>query len=321
MPYIDPEVVRQAKEMDLLTYLLNFEPGELVRISGNAYRTRAHDSLKISNGKWMWHSRGIGGRSALDYLIKVRDMKFIDAVEQVMGRAAMRPPVFIPPPKEKPKAEFELPPPDAGTREVERYLMGRGISRDLIRYCADLRIVYQTRNKGYANAVFVGLDKDKNPRYATVRGTRGNFKGDVAGSDKRYSFALPSEGETLHLFESAVDLLSFATLRELRMPNVSGVSLLSLSGVYRPKKNIEESTLPPALAQHLDDHPGIKNVCLHLDNDLAGRLATKAIVTVLPKGYTAYDEPPPDGCKDYNDYLCDCSGLPRTKQKERSFVR
>ena len=70
MPYIDPEVILEAKKMDLFTYLQNYEPQELVRFSGNVYCTRTHDSLKISNEKWCWHSRGIGGRSALDYLIR-----------------------------------------------------------------------------------------------------------------------------------------------------------------------------------------------------------------------------------------------------------
>lgn len=54
MPYIPPEVVEQARQIDLLTYLQSCEPQELVRISGNNYTTRTHDSLKISNGKWMW---------------------------------------------------------------------------------------------------------------------------------------------------------------------------------------------------------------------------------------------------------------------------
>ena len=30
MPYIPPEVVEKAREMDLLTYLKNYEPQELV---------------------------------------------------------------------------------------------------------------------------------------------------------------------------------------------------------------------------------------------------------------------------------------------------
>ena len=46
MPYIPPEVVAKAKEMDLLTYLKNYEPGELVHFGGNTYCTRIHDSLK-----------------------------------------------------------------------------------------------------------------------------------------------------------------------------------------------------------------------------------------------------------------------------------
>jgi hypothetical protein len=96
--------------------------------------------------------------------------------------------------------------------------------------------------------------------------------------------------------------------------------LLSLSGVYKPRQKIEESALPPALTQYLSDHPNIKNIHLHLDNDLAGRLATKAIMTVLPERYEVFDEPPPTG-KDYNDYLCDRLNLPRTKPKERSHER
>lgn len=67
MRYIAAEDIARAKEMDLLTYLRNYEPQELVHVSGNTYCTREHDSLRISNGKWCWFSQGIGGRSALDY--------------------------------------------------------------------------------------------------------------------------------------------------------------------------------------------------------------------------------------------------------------
>lgn len=94
MPYIAPEVITEAKRMDLLTYLRTYEPGELVRYSGNTYCTREHDSLKISNGKWMWWSRGIGGKSALDYLIKVKGLDFVEAVETIMGQCAVSAPVY-----------------------------------------------------------------------------------------------------------------------------------------------------------------------------------------------------------------------------------
>ena len=59
MRYIAAEDVAKAKEMDLLTYLRNYEPQELVHVSGNTYCTREHDSLRISNGKWCCFSQGM----------------------------------------------------------------------------------------------------------------------------------------------------------------------------------------------------------------------------------------------------------------------
>ena len=79
--------------MDLLTYLQTFEPNELVHIGGNHYCTREHDFLKISNGKWYWFSRGFGGYNALDYLVKVKNVPFVEAVERISGVTAYTPPI------------------------------------------------------------------------------------------------------------------------------------------------------------------------------------------------------------------------------------
>lgn len=49
MPFYEPDVVAEAKKLDLLTYLQNYEPQELVHVSGNVYCTKTHDSLRISN--------------------------------------------------------------------------------------------------------------------------------------------------------------------------------------------------------------------------------------------------------------------------------
>ena len=83
MGYVTREMIDRAKKMDLLTYLQTYEPQELVHFGGNTYCTREHDSLKISNGKWCWFSRGIGGKTALDYLIKVKELPFTEAVERI----------------------------------------------------------------------------------------------------------------------------------------------------------------------------------------------------------------------------------------------
>lgn len=81
----DPAVIEQVRQIDLLSYLQRYEPSNLKRVAGNVYCTREHDSLKISNGKWYWWSRGFGGYSALDYLMKVRELGFVEAVQTLTG--------------------------------------------------------------------------------------------------------------------------------------------------------------------------------------------------------------------------------------------
>ncbi|HCC34422.1 MAG TPA: hypothetical protein DEQ02_01820 [Ruminococcaceae bacterium] len=61
------------------------EPGELLPPKNGEYRTATHGSLVISKGKWIWNRGGVGGRSAVDYLVSVRGMRFNDAVETVLG--------------------------------------------------------------------------------------------------------------------------------------------------------------------------------------------------------------------------------------------
>lgn len=120
--------------MDLLTYLRRFEPEELVHIGGNTYATRTHDSLKISNGKWCWWSRNIGGTTALDYLTRVEGFSFLDAVQRILGELPRVPPKSEPA-APLPKTEFTLPPKHADNRRVFAYLRSRGIDAEIINHC------------------------------------------------------------------------------------------------------------------------------------------------------------------------------------------
>ena len=86
-----------CKDMDLLSYLSAAEPENLVKLSPREYCTEEHDSLKISNGKWMWWSHGFGGRSALDFLIKVSDIPFREAVTIIIEPKEYKAPVFYVP--------------------------------------------------------------------------------------------------------------------------------------------------------------------------------------------------------------------------------
>ena len=316
----DPAVIEQARQIDLLSYLQRYEPGNLKRVAGNVYCTKEHDSLKISNGKWYWWSRGFGGFSALDYLMKVREFSFVEAVQTLTGDMGDWKP---PPPavkKDEPKVLL-LPPRNKDSDRVLQYLFGRGIDYAIVQDCIADGTIYESAD--YHNAVFIGKDESGNPKYAACRGTMGSFKRDASGSDKRYSFRLLAREptHTVHLFEAAIDVLSYATYLKCEGKDYKAANLLSLSGVYQPKKELAESRIPIALTTFLNAHPQIKTIYLHLDNDKAGRLCTAALQELLQKDYKIVDAPPPVG-KDVNDFLMSYLGIARQKpSRERGDAR
>lgn len=312
MGYVTPEQITQAKELDLLTYLQRFDPHQLVHVGGNTYCTREHDSLKISNGKWNWFSRGIGGKTALDYLIKVQGFSFTQAVEALAGQN-FSPLPHVPqaqPKKQEPRV-LSLPQPSRCATHMVNYLHGRGIDYDVIDYCIQTGRVYESQK--YHNVVFVGRNLKGQPRYAALRGIVGDFKGEAPGSDKRYSFCIAENpsANSVHLFESAIDLLSYATLLKMKGRDWRQDALLSLAGVFKQKK---EFVIPLALSQYLKDRPGTNTLYLHLDNDEVGREAAVGIMKGLGDKYTVLDRPPPCG-KDVNDLLQRKLGLTQRKEE------
>ena len=155
---IDPDVLERVRQIDLLSYLREFEPSNLVKVKGtsNVYCTTEHDSLKISNGKWYWWSRGFGGVSALDYLIKVKEYSFVEAVQTLTGEVSN----WIPPPpapkKEEPK-ELLMPKRFKNCDRVIQYLFGRGIDYQLIQDCVADGTIFESAE--YHNAVLLGGTK------------------------------------------------------------------------------------------------------------------------------------------------------------------
>ena len=287
MPYYTEKQIDQARSIDLLTYLQSFEPTELVHVRGNTYCTREHDSLKISNGKWMWWSRGFGGNSALDYLIKVKGMQFMDAMKILTkegtdlhdtdAKKSRKPDCDV-------KRKLLLPDKSETNFEVIRYLTSRGIDSDVIKACIDEGLLYESLP--YHNCIFVGFDETGNAAYAFYRATTGErLMGEAAGSDKRYSFRIDRAGSTLHVFESAIDLLSYATIMKMRTGEWRAEPMLSLGGVYAPSTNNKQTKLPIALQNMTHNQTQINTIALHLDNDYAGRSATRSISEQLGNKY------------------------------------
>ena len=309
MAYVPRELLQQARQMDLLTYLQLNEPGELVRISNNNYCTREHDSLKISNGKWYWFARGFGGISALDYLIKVKNYTIQQAVEAITGNGIVC--SYKDMDIERTPRQILLPERNSNNQQVIKYLRSRGIHPTVIQHCLDHKVLYES--KDHHNAVFVGRDNNCQVRYAALRGTIGAYKGEATGSDKHYSFRIAENvnAEQLHLFESAIDLLSYASAQQMKGIDWRQDAMLSLAGVFKARR---EHVVPAALQTFLDKNRYIRIIHLHLDNDDAGRKAAAGIMEGLSDQYQILDEPPEYG-KDVNEQLMMSLGL-MSKKKE-----
>ena len=130
-----------------------------------------------------------------------------------------------------------------------------------------------------------------------IASTNYRFRGEVAGSDKASGFLIESEGmnDCVYVFESFIDAMSHANLYNIKYGNKDAWKLhnrLALGG-----------TADMALMELLKRKPNIRNICLCLDNDKAGRTAAKEIAQKLRSmGYINIYERYPNE-KDYNDEL------------------
>lgn len=317
MPYIPPEIVAEARQVDLLTYLKNYEPYELVEVCRNTYTTKSHDSLKISNGLWYWFTKGVGGKSAIDYLIKVRNFTFINAVQTVLGNIKTQAPVQYKQQEKNKEKHLKVPVKAVNNDRAINYLLSRGIDKDIINYCIENKLLYQEEKTN--NVVFIGYNNDNIPSYAFCRATnQERFMREATGSNKKYSFKIKADKESniVHLFESSIDLLSYATLLHLENKNWRAENLLSLGGIYSSKYDVEKTKIPVSLTEFLERNPNINEIYLHLDRDLAGRNASSFFQQVLSKNYKVYNHTIPFG-KDVNEYLCLKTGIKKI-EKERS---
>ena len=79
MPGVTKEQVAAARRMTAIEFLRRYRANDLVKSSARGeFELKSHDSFKINGhtSLWHWKSRDIGGRSALDFLIKVDGIKF-----------------------------------------------------------------------------------------------------------------------------------------------------------------------------------------------------------------------------------------------------
>ena len=337
MARMKEEELERIRQIDLLTYLMNYQPERLKKISVGTFCIRDHDSLQISNGLWHWHSMGIGGRSALDFLIKVDGYSFKDAISIITGKVSAKTPKFIANAEKIEVKKLERPKFSRDNSAAIDYLMSRGIAKEVIDYCIShfkiLQTIYENpiKKQTHSNVAFIGYDKQTNlVKHIALRGIGSNFIGDASGSDKRFSFCIESKNDNctaVHVCEAPIDCLSLATTFMLENKPFNQEHILSLTGIYAPENDTREIKIPVALTQFLSDYPTVKNIVFHLDLDRTGRRATELIIENMKNKMPEYhcrDEPPLH-YKDMNDDLCIRLGIQpaklRSKKNSKQYSR
>lgn len=112
MPGVTQEQIAAARRMSAIEFLQKYRPNSLVKSSARGeYQLAEHDSFKINakSSLWHWKSRDIGGKSALNYLIYVEGVPFVEAVRLLCEES----PGYVPTPHEqveRKRPSFRLPP-------------------------------------------------------------------------------------------------------------------------------------------------------------------------------------------------------------------
>lgn len=254
---IDKNLVFDARKADLVQYLKN--KGEVLVKEGRQYRVKGHSGLLVSGSCWYSHSLSKGG-NPIDYLMLIEGINFKDAVSTLSvsyGKAPIR---------EKPqKGCLVIPERNEDDKRVMAYLIKfRGIDADILLPLLKKGRVYEA--KYTHNCVFSGIDSNNQIRYLMQRSSNpeSSFKCETAGSEKKYSFSLCGKNNSLYVFESPIDLLSYATYMKENFAPAN--HMLSLGGV---------SAI--ALDHYLSCNSNIHNIILCLDRDDTGADACRKI--------------------------------------------
>ena len=208
---------------------------EEVERSGNEWRWKRHRSVTFRGNRWYRHSEQVGSH-AIDFMQEFFGMNFPEAVtyllngetgQVIQGRKHIAPEQrkvtgqrkvaeqrkMIEQEREEPK-QLVVPEKNDTMKRVYAYLMQkRYIDRDILSFFAKRGTLYES--KEHHNAVFVGVNKNGQPKHIHKKGTYSegqSFRINEEGSDPCYGFGYAGTGNRLYVFEASIDFLSFLTL-------------------------------------------------------------------------------------------------------------
>ena len=286
------EQIQRADDTDLYVFLSG--RGEQFKRCGKEYRWLRHDSVMINKSEWYRFSQNKGGH-AIDFMKEFYGLSFAEAVKELLGEEGAgetnRRTAKEDAGRQKvcpiPLPGLELPERNESCEIARKYLIEqRKLSEQLVDQMIAKGDIYESKN--YHNVVFVGRDKEQNPRYTAMRGTDENrYRGEARGSEKAYGFGHIGTDEKLFVFESPIDLLSYITAVPEEWEKHSYISLGGLS--------------EKAMKRMYTEYPHIHSIYLCLDNDEPGNERCRQFVSLIPGELSVYRLEPVK--KDWNECL------------------
>ena len=286
------EQIQRADDTDLYVFLSG--RGEQFKRCGKEYRWLRHDSVMINKNEWYRFSQNKGGH-AIDFMKEFYGFSFAEAVKELLGEEGAgetnRRTAKEDAGRQKvcpiPLPGLELPERNESCEIARKYLIEqRKLSEQLVDQMIAKGDIYESKN--YHNVVFVGRDKEQNPRYTAMRGTDENrYRGEARGSEKAYGFGHIGTDEKLFVFESPIDLLSYITAVPEEWEKHSYISLGGLS--------------EKAMKRMYTEYPHIHSIYLCLDNDEPGNERCRQFVSLIPEKLSVYRLEPVK--KDWNECL------------------
>lgn len=286
------EQIQRADDTDLYVFLSG--RGEQFKRCGKEYRWLRHDSVMINKSEWYRFSQNKGGH-AIDFMKEFYGLSFAEAVKELLGEEGVgetnRRTAKEDAGRQKvcpiPLPGLELPERNESCEIARKYLIEqRKLSEWLIDQMIAKGDIYESKN--YHNVVFVGRDKEENPRYVAMRGTdEKRYRGEARGSEKAYGFGHIGTDEKLFVFESPIDLLSYITAVPEEWEKHSYISLGGLS--------------EKAMKRMYTEYPQIHSIYLCLDNDEPGNERCRQFVSLIPEELSVYRLEPVK--KDWNECL------------------
>lgn len=265
------EQIAHANNVNLVDFLKS--QGESLTKSGKDMRWNRHTSVTLRGNQWFeWKSQE--GGYPIHFLQKYYHYSFREAMEVLLSVAGDMT-VSAQDIQDTQKKEFQLPSKNTNMKRVFAYLHEtRGIDKDILGEFIKMNLLYEDAK--YHNAVFVGYDENGIPRHAHKKSTFSNgnksYRGNVEGSDPRYTFHYVGKNSKLFVFEAPIDMLSYISLHKENWQENSYIALsgLSMQGIECMMEN----------------YSNLKIILLCLDHDIAGIEGAERIKDQLvEKGY------------------------------------